>query len=1291
MADLLGNVDDYSTSVPKRTKSLKRRIDDKSHLFPRKRASSPPMRNLSILNRPTGSRTPGETKQEIHSSPPSVSNADMDYSDGGIMDLDTDIPDPPTPLLGNSTQHIEEEEEFESKPLTGGTISAKTVNITSTRLGRLKHLTIPGKTPLHDGESSPIHDTFNSREWAQVNNSLNISETPSTLSFGKIQSHEALEQDGSIRFFWIDYVEVNGVLGLFGKVKTLRGYVSAFCKVEGILRNLYFLPRETRFRAGNTTNEQVQMEDVYEEVSNLFTKLKITQWKSKPTTRKYAFEIPGIPAQCDYLKVLCPSDNLTGETFSLVFGTNTALFEQFVLYRKIMGPCWLTIKEPNLSAAQNSSWCKLEFGVSDPECITPIDDNVPPPTFTLTSLALRTVMDHKANKQEIVLASLRIFENVSLDDPTPAEKLPCSTFTVVRPLRTVFPAGFEAQVKSHRGVIKLEKTEASLLNSKIQQIDPDFLIGHNIENVDYCTLLARMKERKTHNWHRIGRLKRSEWPKGYGRTGFSFADRGIIAGRLIGDLANDLGKSLIKATSWSLSELVQLQLGIKRTDVDAEKTMSNSTQSGRGMMDWLEHCEVDTYYIAAIALKVQMLPLTRQLTNLAGNSWARTLAGTRAERNEFILLHEFHRNKYICPDKQRGKKLAIKEDEEDDPEVAASSKKKEKYKGGLVFEPAKGLYDKIILVMDFNSLYPSIIQEYNICFTTVDRSEFVETSDNMPELPGREIPLGILPRLIATLVGRRRQVKSLMKDKNATPVQLSQWDIKQQALKLTANSMYGCLGYTKSRFYARALAMLTTFKGREILTNTKALAEDTMQLQVIYGDTDSVMINTNVDTFPDAMRIGNEFKKLVNERYRLLEIDIDNVYQRLLLHAKKKYAALNLVDVGGKLEPKIDIKGLDMKRREYCNLSKDASHYILSQILSGEQTEVVVEKIHEYLRELASKMRHGDFTFHKYIIHTRMGKNPEDYPGGRTMPHIQVALKRKARGQPVRIGDVIAYIITGEDDSTHVADRAVPKEDFEKPNHGLIIDYNYYLGHQILPPIDRLCAPIEGTDAMRIADCLGLDPVKYKTTSITQAEVEIQPLEALISDEERFRNTVKFEVLCNSCHEKTLFEGLAKSTNMITPRGFVCSCGAALTLLTISAQVEHQLRAQIALYYEAWLICDDTSCANRTRQISVYGRRCLSKGCRGRMNYEYSDKMLYNQLLYIESLWDVDRAKPDKESKSTGINVLTYDTEAKIAAVGLLAEHNRVGFEKIGNIVKGYLAKCGRRYVDLASLFGFME
>ena len=94
-------------------------------------------------------------------------------------------------------------------------------------------------------------------------------------------------------------------------------------------------------------------------------------------------------------------------------------------------------------------------------------------------------------------------------------------------------------------------------------------------------------------------------------------------------------------------------------------------------------------------------------------------------------MHEFHRLKYICPDKTWGKKTApkVKEEFEDDEygggkgKVKGGKSKRDKYKGGLVFEPKRGLWDRYVLVMDFNSLYPSIIQEYNIDFTTVTSIE----------------------------------------------------------------------------------------------------------------------------------------------------------------------------------------------------------------------------------------------------------------------------------------------------------------------------------------------------------------------------------------------------------------------------------------------------------------------------------------------------------------------------------------------------------------------------------------
>lgn len=535
---------------------------------------------------------------------------------------------------------------------------------------------------------------------------------------------------------------------------------------------------------GGESDEVVTMVHVHQEIDNIMERQRIIAFKAKSSFRKYAFELAGVPREGDYLKVLYPYTDpafpieLQGETFSQVFGTNTALFEQFVLCRNIMGPCWLRIEGGDFNAVQNASWCRLEVQVGKPQQISILgDDSSEPPPLTLMSIALRAHMDVKGNKQEIIAISCRIYENVNLTDAASPETLPCQTVSFVRPVEDIFPTGFGKAAERHNGTIRQEKSENMLLSSflaKLQQIDPDVLIGHQLESVDYSILLHRMKERKTPHWSRIGRMKRTTWPQYGGKlAGSFFAERHLASGRLMCDLANDLGKSLmVKCQSWSLTEMCELILGDKRQELDNEEALRTWASSGKGLLDYVLHCEADTYFIAAVALKIQMLPLTKQLTNLAGNSWARTLSGTRAERNEYILLHEFYRNKFVCPDKIFGKgNKTSKADDEEEGEGAAPGKKKDKFKGGLVFEPEKGLYDKFILVMDFNSLYPSIIQEYNICFTTVERDDADE--NKVPEVP-EEQALGILPKLISTLVQRRRQVKNLMKDKRATAVQMSQ-------------------------------------------------------------------------------------------------------------------------------------------------------------------------------------------------------------------------------------------------------------------------------------------------------------------------------------------------------------------------------------------------------------------------------------------------------------------------------------------------------------------------------------
>lgn len=1152
--------------------------------------------------------------------------------------------------------------------------------------------------------------------WINVYESLNVAETDTLgsssqhSSSAQVADEDALEPDGSLRFFWIDYLEMNGNVYFIGKIKNKRtGQWHSCCvTVENIQRTLYVLPREKRVEQGDDgqlydTDEIVEYADTYNDFDALRKHLKIKTWRSKEVKRKYAFGDKEVPrGETTWMQVMypftepvIPSDAMS-PCILRVFGTNTSAFELLVLERKIMGPCWLQIKNPD-TKFKGVSWCKFEATVSDPDDINPFpetDHQAPKetPPLTVMSLSVRTIVNHVQNKREVVCATARIWQNLNIDDPTPPEKLPCTVQTVVRPLEK-FPPNFEARAKSNmRGTITAAKNERMLLSNLITALyraDADVIVGHDFLGVTLDVLLNRMRELSVDHWSRIGRFRRSKWPH-IGKEGTNLR---FMQGRMLCDLSSDGAKSMISSTTWSMTEMCKTHLKVERQDIDPDDTagyFDGSVSSPDRLLTFVRHCELDAHLQMAIASKVQILPLTRQLTELAGNAWNKTLNGGRAERNEYILLHEFHRLGYICPDKTYGKKAApVREDpDEEGGGTSKKSAKRDKFKGGLVLAPKRQLWDKYILVMDFNSLYPSIIQEYNIDFTTVNRVDD-ETPDDEAELPSSDAGQGVLPRLIATLVARRRQVKNLMKDKNITQAQYLQYDIRQQALKLTANSMYGCLGFEYSRFYARPLAALTTRKGREILTNTAELA-GSMNLDVVYGDTDSVFVNSNQTELSKALRIANEFKKAVNDRYRLLEIDLDGVFQRLLLLQKKKYAAIK---VDGSTTT-TEIKGLDMKRREYSQLSKRVSQYVLDRILSGEPTEIVVEEIHEYLGQIGTDVRGGKVPLDEFIIFKRLGKNPEDYPDAKSQPHVQVALRMKAKGASARAGDVIPYVFClpeGEEPGkTSQADRAKHPDDVRRAGSGLIIDYEHYLSQQVLPPIERLCEPIEGTDRARLAECLGLDPQRYKVSTSASDELSISALETQMSDRERYKDCVAFFVRCRKCKATDVFARMTEQTvdptgvprdPMLHPDGAKCTaCHEPLAPWSLEMQMQAQIKSFVSRYYEGWTVCNDPTCGNRTRRMGVYGHDCVVLGCEGKVAFEYTDAQLYTQLKYFASLFDVERARD--QAKARG--------KTEIDKVAGLAHGNAVLLDTLRSCVDRYLDMCGRRWVALNSLFSFM-
>ena len=523
---------------------------------PMKAIKSESRRKVRVLSPPlTESKRGGAHNEEssLTTPPPEVAMIDNDgFPALGDDNLGSDAAigsSPVTRAVERKAQvaiKIEEDDdalEVAQAISRSGVVSAN-VNMSGKR--PVKKIDYP--TPDSSSPTRPPAEVIDDSSWTNVTNKLNVLSGPpsETVTVGKMQSQDALEEDGSLDFFWLDYTELNGSLLLFGKVKNKKTgqYASCFVKVDNVLRKLFFLPREHRQKHGHETIEEVDMGAVYEEVASLMSKMRVTMHKMKPCERKYAFELPDIPREGEYLKLLYPYDkpvlpvDTTGETFSHVFGTNTSIFEQFVLWKNIMGPCWLKIQDADFGAVNNASWCKLELQVTRPNEITVLgeSDNLEAPPLTLMSIALRTMMNEKDNKQEILLASARIYENISLTDTTPAEKLPCKTLTIMRPVADGYPTGFKMDVEKHVGNVKMEKTEQGLLSlfmAHLASVDPDVLMGHKLEDIDYSILLNRMRERKTPGWHRIGRLRRSEWPKASGKGGAGFfAERQLVAGKI---------------------------------------------------------------------------------------------------------------------------------------------------------------------------------------------------------------------------------------------------------------------------------------------------------------------------------------------------------------------------------------------------------------------------------------------------------------------------------------------------------------------------------------------------------------------------------------------------------------------------------------------------------------------------------------------------------------------------------------------------------------------------------------
>lgn len=515
--------------------------------------------------------------------------------------------------------------------------------------------------------------------------------------------------------------------------------------------------------------------------------------------------------------------------------------------------------------------------------------------------------------------------------------------------------------------------------------------------------------------------------------------------------------------------------------------------------------------------KTRALSLAKELAEISGYILNKCLDNSRSDRVEYTLLHELYSRGFLFPPHVR------------QPESS--------YTGGLVLEPRQGFYEDFVLLLDFNSLYPSIIQEFNVCFSTVGwcdcpaeclcsesifdqgltpilgdirnesgekanllcRSDETDRLGKRARVEGRE-QLIFLPKILKNLIHRRKMVKELLK--NATdPNERILLDTRQSAIKLTANSIYGCLGSPLSRFCNYKMASFITAKGRELLSSTKAMADE-MGMQVIYGDTDSIMIHTKYKgsnaCYKQAVASAMDLVKKINSKYQHVEIEFEKAFKKLLLYTKKKYAALVYSRTGSFTE----YKGLDLLRRDFCKASRDLCKAVIDIILADDEqqkaavtaaaqpsTPSSTEQVYAVCYRCADSLPRLPTS--EFAIFTSLNKDLSAYNKQLNLPHVNLALRlKKEKGLLFRHSDVIAYCIgkgTG-----HISQRTFhPDEKFD-------VDIDWYIQHQMLPPLTRITSLWPHVHSEKIDDIFGVKralssrPVSKNTTFITDCCGSVQ-------------------------------------------------------------------------------------------------------------------------------------------------------------------------------------------------------
>lgn len=586
-----------------------------------------------------------------------------------------------------------------------------------------------------------------------------------------------------------------------------------------------------------------------------------------------------------------------------------------------------------------------------------------------------------------------------------------------------------------------------------------------------------------------------------------------------------------------------------------------------------------------VFLSLNILDLSKELSEIAGHFIQKTMT-LRAERTEYLLMHVMAASGWLIYNKNKRQHNKPSFDDIAD-EVPAEE---QTYTGGLVISPKTGLFNDVILI-DFNSLYPSIVIENDLCFSTRKRLLSEEADDLETEAEPSGENMALLPKILLSLIERRKNLKKQLKMLAENDKRRRIYDARQHALKITANSIYGCLG-SQNRFADVKMASYITAKGRGLLVQAKNEIE-ALGYEVVYGDTDSLMIhikssdlqreNEKINTSTSDLNQLTETNKnnliksisdllcgTVNKLYQYIVIELEDIFDTILFLSKKKYAGLT--NTGN-----IVMKGLE--RRDYCKLSNNFISEIINIILrhdennleegSDEEKETLFNKIMKKLVDLKSDIK--KYPTSHFILERLLAKPPEKYKAPQGSAHVMLALRinsltrsknsahntlnkenipDKNKNLIFKKNDIISYII-GENNEAFL------------PNEITSVNHDYYISNQILAPLMRI---------------LGVLP-----------RFNIDPIRKLFGVEIRNKPVGSFRICTDCCKNEQ------SNTSQCM------KCGENISKDWLETEIRAKIIEKVDILYERKYVCSD---CDHQQQIRLRCFNCNS----GNLIFEGIDK-----------------------------------------------------------------------------------